>query len=120
MPGRIAQQADNRCVEFAFLGKPIVQFPQLTPGGKLSKPEQVTSLFKIGVVGQFVYVDAAIGKNAAIPIDVADLGVGGDDSFESLRGVICGEARHEFLVSAKFAMQNRSEAATQRATFVYT
>jgi hypothetical protein len=66
-----------------------------------------------------VDIDAAICKNAPISIDVADLGVGCDDSFESFGRVICSQARHSI---SRFPQNwhNPCEAVARRATFFYT
>src|SRR5512140_924694 len=94
MTRSVAQQRNDRGIQLAFLRQPVVQLAQLTSRRKLPEPQQVAGLFKIRVIGQFVYIDAAIGKNALISVDVADLGVGCDDSLESFGRVICSEARH--------------------------
>jgi hypothetical protein len=95
MPGCVTHQGDDRRIQLALLSQAVVQLSQLTPAGKLPEPEQVTGLFEIGVVRELVNVDAAIRENSPIAIDITDFGVGSDDSFESLRSVICGKARHE-------------------------
>src|SRR5260370_14200858 len=47
------------------------------------KPKQVAGLFKTGMFGQFVNVNAAIGKHAAVSIDIANAGIGGDNAFQT-------------------------------------
>jgi hypothetical protein len=66
-----------------------------------SKPEQVAGLFECGMLGQFVNVDAAIGKNAAVSIDVTNAGVGGNDAFQTFRGLSAGHAGHSLSLSFK-------------------
>ncbi len=64
-----------------------MQLAKFAARRKLAKPEQVAGLFEVGMVGEFVDVDAAIGENAAFSVDVANLGIGSNDSLESLRGL---------------------------------
>src|SRR5580658_2648624 len=61
------------------------------------KPKQVASLFKIGVLGQFMNVNAAIGKNAAVAIDVTNAGVGSNNAFQSFWGR--SHARHSLSLN---------------------
>ena len=70
------------------------KFLQFSLRGQLAIPQQVAGLFKVGVVGQFVNVDAAVGEDALISVDVADAGIGSDDSFQALGGVRGGQAGH--------------------------
>src|SRR5580658_10763722 len=63
------------------------------------KPKQVASLFKIGVRGQFMNVNAAIGKNAAVAIDVTNAGVGSNNAFQSFRGRSAAHARHSLSLN---------------------
>src|SRR5205823_9765406 len=53
----------------------------------------IAGFFKIGVVSEFVNVDAAISQDALVSIDVADAGDGGDNSFQAFGG-LRGQARH--------------------------
>ena len=94
MARRIAQQRDDRGIQLALFGQAFVQFAQFAARGQFAKPEQVAGLFEIRMVGEFVNVDAAIGQNAAISVDVANLGSGGNDALKSLGGVSCGHAGH--------------------------
>jgi hypothetical protein len=48
------------------------------------------------MVGQFVDVNPAIGQDAAISIDVANAGGGGNNTFQTLRSLRSGNARHSF------------------------
>ena len=57
-------------------------------GWQVAKPQEVAGFFESGVVGQFVNIDATIGQNALIAIDVADAGGGCDYSLQSLRGAL--------------------------------
>jgi hypothetical protein len=41
-------------------------------------------------MGQFVDVDATIGEDAAVAVDVANLGRGGDNSLKSFGSLVCG------------------------------
>jgi len=65
----------------ALVRETLVQILQLIAIRKAPKPEQVAGLFKSGMLGEFVNVDAAIGENAAFAIDIADARVGGDNAF---------------------------------------
>jgi hypothetical protein len=47
------------------------------------------------VVGKLVNVDAAIGQNALIAIDIADAGIGGSNALQAFRAL--HRRRHEYL-----------------------
>ena len=85
--------------------------PAIRGVGKLPEPEQVAGLFEIGVVGEFVDVDAAIRENSPFAIDVADLGVGSNNSFQSLRGLICGDTPG---MSSRFFRERVAHRASER------
>ncbi len=72
--------------------------------GSLPIPQQVAGFFEIGVVSEFVNVDAAVGQDALIPVDVADAGGGGDNSFQTLGGLGGGQAGH--VPSLKISQQS--------------
>src|ERR1051326_8731797 len=97
MPRSIAQERDNGRVQLSLFREAIVQFAQFAARGQLAEPEQVAGFFEIGVIGEFVDVDAAISQHAAIAIDITDLGTGGDNSLKSFGSVRCGHAGHQFL-----------------------
>ena len=84
MLGRLAQQADDGGVEFALAREVEFQLLQLGAGRQMSKPKQVATLFKVRVVGQFVNIDAAVGKHSLVAIDVADAGIDGGYAFQAL------------------------------------
>ena len=46
------------------------------------------------MVGKFVNVDAAIGEDPLVSVDVANAGICGDYSFQALGGVRGGQAGH--------------------------
>ena len=79
----------------------LAQFVQFAGVGKLAEPEQVAGLFKSGMIGEFVNVDAAVGENALVPIDVADAGICGDDALKTFWGMICGHAGHALARSVR-------------------
>ncbi len=89
-----AQQVDDGRVQLALFRQPLAKFLQLVGRGQLAIPQQVAGFFKIGVVGKFVNVDAAVGQDALISVDVANAGGGGDYSFQALGGVRGGQAGH--------------------------
>ena len=108
MARSIAQQCNDGRIQLALLRQAIVQLAQFAARGQLSKPQQVASLFEIRLVGQFVNVDAAIGQNAAISVDVADLGSGGNDALKSLGGMSRGHAGHGSLASIRRILRCRT------------
>src|ERR1022692_883317 len=63
------------------------------------EPQQIAGLFKSGMVSQFVNVNAAIGKNTAIAIDITNAGVGGNNAFQSFGGRSAGHAGHRISLS---------------------
>jgi|SRR5271170_2561805 len=94
MSGCVAQQGDDPRVQVSLRGQPLLQLAQLRCCGEPPEPEQVTGFFKRGMVRQFVDVDAAIRQYAAISVDVANPGSGGNDALKSLGGLSCGDTRH--------------------------
>src|SRR5437667_9905056 len=54
----------------------------------------MAGLFEIGIVSQFVNIDATVGQNALFPVDIADAGSGGDHSFQALSALWGGSAGH--------------------------
>ncbi len=88
------QTVDDRTVELALFRHALAQLLQLIAAGQTAKPQQVAGLLKSGVVGQFVNVDATVGQNAPLPIDVANAGGGSDHSLQPLRGVCGSHAGH--------------------------
>jgi hypothetical protein len=46
------------------------------------------------MVGKFVNVDAAVGEDALLSVDVTDTGIGSDYSFQAPGGVCGGQAGH--------------------------
>ena len=87
MTRSIAEQADDGCVELTLFGHAIAKFTQLLALGKAAEPEQVAGFLEVGVFGEVVNIDPAIGEDALLAIDVTDAGCSCDDSFESLRGM---------------------------------
>src|SRR5580700_4534780 len=65
----------------------------------MCKPKQVAGFFKRGVLGQIVNVDAAIGKNTLVAIDVANAGICGNNAFQAFRGRSAGHAGHILSLS---------------------
>src|ERR1700688_2618358 len=121
MTRRVAQQRNNGGIQFALLGQALVQLAQFGAGRQLSEPEQVAGLLKIRVVRQFMDVDAAIGEYPAISVDVANLGIGGNDSLKSLGGMSCGQAGHYCLASIAgfFVGGAREEGRGECNLFLY-
>jgi len=48
---------------------------------------------------QFVNVNAAIGKDAAVAIDITNAGVGGNNAFQAFRGRSAGHAGHSLSLN---------------------
>ena len=121
--GRSAQQVDDRRIQLALLRQPLVQIPSIRRGvGSLPYHKQVAGFLKVGVVGQFVNVDAAIGQNALLAVDIANAGVGGDYSFQTFRGVRGGQAGHvpslEILESSLMAHGKEKCRVLSQLTFI--
>ncbi len=78
-----AHDIDDGGVEFA--GRPQAQFQvvKFGPGGQFAQPQQITRLFKRGMISQFVNVDAPIGKNSFFAVNVTNAGIGCDDAFKT-------------------------------------
>ena len=70
--GALAQQLDDRCIQLALFRQSICSSRSSVRVGKLAEPQQVAGFFEVRVVGEFVDVDAAIGENAPIAVDVAN------------------------------------------------
>jgi hypothetical protein len=51
------------------------------------------------MVCQFMNIDAPIGENSAIAIDIANARVRRDNAFQSLRDLRAGHARHVLQIS---------------------
>ena len=68
--------------------------------GQLAVPQQVAGFFEGGMVGEFVNVDAAVGQDALISVDVADAGGGGDNSFQAFGG--CVAVRLDIFLAREF------------------
>ncbi len=73
-----------------------LQLLQIGAIRQAAKPQQVADFFEVRMVGQFVDVDAAVGKHALIAIDEANAGIGSSNAFQPLAAV--RRRRHEFLV----------------------
>jgi hypothetical protein len=87
-------ELDDRRVELTFLRQTLLQILKLGWLRQASEPKQIASFLKIGVVGQFMNVNSAIGKDATVTIDVANVGVGGNNTFQTFGGRGAGHARH--------------------------
>src|SRR2546428_13974898 len=73
-----------------------MEFLELVARGQLAEPQQIAGFLEIGVVGQFVNVNATVGQHALFPVDVADAGSGGDHSLQAFCGdVRGGQAGHD-------------------------
>ena len=92
--GSGAQQVDDSGVQLALGRQLAAEFLQLIRCRQPAIPQQVAGLFKVGMVGEFVNVDAAIGEDPLVSVDEADAGICGDYSFQALRGVRGGQAGH--------------------------
>src|SRR5207302_4961525 len=90
MLGGHAQQVEDGCIQLAFLSQPLAKFAQLVALRQSSEPQQVAGFLKIGVVGEVVDIDAAIGQDALFTIDVANAGNGSYDAFKSFGGMAGG------------------------------
>ena len=82
---------DDARIDLARLRQPLPEVLQFLSFRKCSEPQQVADFFKVGVLGEFVDVDATISKNAFVTIDIADSRISGDDSFKTFCG---GRCRH--------------------------
>src|SRR5579862_3372403 len=96
MARRGAKEIDNRSIQLALFCHPVVQFAQLAPVWKLPKPKQVTGFLEVRVIGEFVDIDATISQDAAVTIDITNLGIRGDDALKALWSVRCGHIGHRF------------------------
>src|SRR6516162_877923 len=94
MLGCDAQQVQDRGVELAFFRQPFAQFTQLMALGQASKPEEVAGLLEVGMVGEIVDIDAAVGEYTLFAIDIADARRGGNHALQTFGRVRCGYARH--------------------------
>ena len=92
--GSAAQQVNDGGIELAFLRQPAAEVFQLIRGRQLAVPQQVAGFFKIGIVGKFVDVDAAVSEDPLVSVDIANAGIGSDYSFQALGGVRGGQAGH--------------------------
>src|SRR5215469_18311252 len=96
-----------------------MQLAQFLPSWKLAEPQQIARLLEIGVVGQFMDVNAAIGEHATVAVDVADLRIRGNDALEPLRSMSCSHAGHSRLAGMDFCCR-AAQGGTRSATSVYT
>src|ERR1700685_3955826 len=85
----------------------------------MAKPKQEAGFFKGGMVGEFVNVDAAIGKDAAVAIDITNAGGGGNNAFQAFTGRSAGHAGHNFSLNS-IGCGNRAGRCAGRATVFYT
>ena len=65
---RAAQEIDNCRIELAFSGEPFAQLLEFLLARQSAIPQQEASLLEIGVVGEFVNIDATIGENSLITV----------------------------------------------------
>ena len=94
VPGSGPHQVDDGRIQLALCRQLLAERIQFGLRRQLAIPQQVAGLFKVGVVGKFVNVDAAVGEDALISVDVADAGICSDYSFQALGGVGGGQAGH--------------------------
>ena len=92
--GAWLQQADDGGVELALARQTELELLQFGAGGQASEPEQVAALLEVGVGGELVDVDAAIGEHALVAIDVANARISCGDAFQAFRRISNG---HTFL-----------------------
>src|ERR1700688_145103 len=103
----------------ALLGQALLQILQLALIGQAAKPKQVAGLFKIRMIGQFMNIDAAIGKNSTVSIDIANAGIGGDNSFHAFGAGGAGDAGHSLSLK-RIGCGSRARTFARNATFFYT
>src|ERR1700688_461761 len=103
----------------ALLGQALLQILQLALIRQAAKPKQVAGLFKIRMIGQFMNIDAAIGKNSTVSIDIANAGVGGDNSFHAFGAGGAGDAGHSLSLK-RIGCGSRARTFARNATFFYT
>src|SRR5580658_4701311 len=105
----------------ALFCQTLLQISQFAAVWQTSKPKQITGFFKRGVIGQFVNVDPAIGKNAAFAVDIANAGISGNDTFQAFRGRSTGHAGHNLsLNQIGYRCGSRARRCAGNATFIYT
>src|ERR1700693_1200780 len=71
------------------------------------------------MIGQFMNIDAAIGKNSTVSIDIANAGVGGDNSFHAFGAGGAGDAGHSLSLK-RIGCGSRARKFARNATFFYT
>ena len=86
-------------MKVTLLRQTLLQILQLDAIRQTSKPKQIASLFKSGMLGQFVNVDTAIGKNAAVTIDITDAGAGGNNALHAFGCLSAGHAGHSLSLN---------------------
>ena len=91
--GERTEELVDAPVEGAGLGQLGREGFELFGVGEAAVPEEVGGFFEAALRGEFVDVDAAIGEDAGVAVDVADGGGGGDNAFKALGGG--SESGHE-------------------------
>src|SRR5579884_1796982 len=94
MTGRESEQINDRGIELAFFRQRVTHISQFATLGQLAKPEQVADFFKRRVVGELVNIDAAVGEDTAITVDVTNARGARGYSGESPRELAGGQAGH--------------------------
>ena len=92
MFGGLTQEADDRGIELALARQTELELLEFGAGGKASEPEEVAALLEVGVGGQLMDVDAAIGEYSLVAIDVANARISCGDAFQAFRRIGNGHA----------------------------
>src|SRR5579862_813516 len=120
MAWRRTQQRDDGCIELALFRQAIMELAKFNTSGQFAEPQQVTRFLEIRLMSEFVDINAAIGEDAAISVDVTNLGGGGDYALKSFGGIVCGHAGHGFLASiAKLPVADHASGTRERNLFLY-
>jgi hypothetical protein len=80
MLGNQLEPVVNGTIELALFGHAVPELAQLSASREMAEPQKVASLFKSGIVSQFVDIYAPIGQDTALPIDIANTRSSGDNS----------------------------------------
>src|SRR5579864_6236032 len=107
MTRRESEKINDGGVELALLGQGITHISQFATLGQLAEPEQVADFFKCRVVGELVNIDAAVGEDTAIAVDITDARGARGYSGEALRGLAGGQAGHVVPLELRRSLPER-------------
>src|SRR3954470_20746755 len=85
MAWKLTDKLQNGRVEYARLSQLFADDVQFCLAGQVPLPKQEAGLFKIGMSGKLVNINAAVTQDTVFTVDPADTGSSGYDAFKAFR-----------------------------------